>query len=104
AGRPARAYAFTAGAGLVAGIDVGADSVRVRIADLAGAIVGRAEEEVTDGIDGAGRLQVVLETVRRAVGDAGAEPSELRAAGLGVPGILDHDGRITQSLAVPDWV
>nr|WP_092882848.1 ROK family protein [Actinopolymorpha cephalotaxi] len=104
AGRPARAYAFTAGAGRVAGIDIGSDSVRVRIADLAGDIVGRTEAEVPAGIDGAGRLRIVRSAVRQAVRASGADLTDLRAAGLGVPGILDRDGRITQSLAVPDWI
>ncbi|MEQ7128286.1 ROK family transcriptional regulator [Actinopolymorpha sp. B11F2] len=104
AGRPARAYTFTAGAGRVAGIDIGSGSVRVRIADLAGEIVGRAEAIVPAGVDGSGRLRVVRDTVRQAIRASGADPADLRAAGLGVPGILDHDGRITQSLAVPDWV
>ncbi|NYH90839.1 ROK family protein [Actinopolymorpha rutila] len=104
AGRPARAYAFTADAGRVAGIDIGSGSVRVRIADLAGDIVGRAETDVPAGIDGNGRLRVVRTTVRQAVRASGAGLADLRAAGLGVPGILDRDGRITQSLAVPDWI
>ncbi|MGW0229310.1 ROK family protein [Actinopolymorpha singaporensis] len=104
AGRPARAYAFTADGGRVAGIDIGSDSVRVRIADLAGDIVGRAEADVPAGIDGPGRLRIVRSTVRQAVRASGADLADLRAAGLGVPGILDRDGRITQSLAVPDWI
>ncbi|MGH3489771.1 MAG: ROK family protein, partial [Actinopolymorphaceae bacterium] len=104
AGRPARAYSFTADAGRVAGIDVGSGSVRVRIADLAGDIVGRAEAIVPAGIDGAGRLRVVRATVRQAIRASGADSADLRAAGIGVPGILDHDSRITQSLAVPDWI
>jgi predicted NBD/HSP70 family sugar kinase len=104
AGRPARAYTFTAGAGRVAGIDIGSGSVRVRVADLAGEIVGRAEAIVPAGIDGSGRLRVVRGAVRQAIRASGADPADLRAAGIGVPGILDHDGRITQSLAVPDWI
>lgn len=104
AGRPARAYAFTAGAGRVAGVDVGGGGVRVRVADLAGEIVGRADAAVPGGSDGAGRLRVVRGTVSQAMQASGAEPADLRAAGLGVPGILDHDGRITQSLAVPEWI
>ena len=104
AGRPARAYTFDPGAGRVAGIDIGSGSVRVRIADLAGAIVGRAEANVPAGIDGAGRLRIVRGTVRQAIRASGADSADLRAAGLGVPGILDHDGRITQSLAAPDLI
>lgn len=104
AGRPARSYAFTAAAGRVAGIDIGGGSVRVRIADLAGEIVGRVEATVPAGIDDTGRLRVVRDTVRQAIRASGADSADLRAAGLGVPGILDHEGRITQSLAVPDWI
>ncbi|MET9023267.1 ROK family protein [Actinopolymorpha sp. NPDC004070] len=104
AGRPARAYAFTAGAGRVAGIDIGSGGVRVRIADLAGEIVGRAEAEVPAGTDASGRLRIVRSSVRQAVRASGADLADLRAAGIGVPGILDRDGRITQSLAVPDWI
>ncbi|HLT62406.1 MAG TPA: ROK family protein [Microlunatus sp.] len=104
AGRPARAYRFEPSRGRVAGIDIGGRRVRVRIADLAGTIIGRSEVPVPAGTEGAGRLRIVRDAVRRGLADSAADPAALRAAVLGVPGILDHDGRITRSLAVPDWI
>ncbi len=104
AGRPARAHVFDPEAGRVAGIDVGAGRIRAWIADLAGGVVGRAETKVPAGTDGTGRIELVRDVVRGAMIDSGAEVVALRSAGVGVPGILDHDGRITRSLAVPEWI
>ena len=85
AGRPARAYTFTAGAGRVAGIDIGGGSVRVRVADLAGEIVGRAEAVVPAGIDGSGRLRVVRGAVRQAIRASGQTPPTCVPLGSAYP-------------------
>ncbi|WP_152361055.1 ROK family transcriptional regulator [Microlunatus speluncae] len=104
AGRPARSHAFDPAAGRVAGVDVGGGRIRAWVADLSGRLVGRAETPVPSGADGTERIGAIGATVERALADSAAEPGLLRGAGIGVPGILDHQGRVTRSLAVPDWV
>lgn len=104
AGRPARAYGFDPDAGRVAGIDVGDRRVRAWVADLAGRLVGRSEARVATGTTGVGRITAVRRTVRDALAESAAGPGALRSVGIGVPGILDHAGRVVRSLAVPDWI
>ncbi|SDR82016.1 ROK family transcriptional regulator [Microlunatus soli] len=190
-GRPARRFVFEPAATLVAGVDVGARSIRCTISDAAGTVLARsvvpsAPEECPDRIDAivrtvrnavartqeqlaaddvdddhahrdrpeqadegdraddrergehgddpygarhvgpAGRHAGPVDQDRHEAGDTGgtgdddiaagdghdtsAEESperlvpQLAAVGLAVPGVLDHQDRITQSLTVPEWV
>jgi len=100
AGRPARRFSFRADAGCVAGVDVGPHLVRVLVSDLAGRLVRVDERETDPSLDGAGRIAAVEQAVREATAGAGT----LRAVGLALPGILDRERKLTQSLAIPAWV
>lgn len=93
AGRPARRFLLDPAVATVAALDVGARSVRCLVADAAGRILTRTRVPV-DADD-------PLRSLERAVQEAGATP---RALGVAVPGILDSDGRVVQSLAAPALV
>jgi predicted NBD/HSP70 family sugar kinase len=87
-GRPAQFVEFNAGAGYLIGVSVHPASIRVAIADLRGAFVTRREFPLPAEAD-------VVATTRDAVGstlgDAGIETSQVWAACIGVPGIVDAD-------------
>lgn len=172
-GRPARRFVFEPTATLVAGVDVGARSIRCTVADAAGTVLSRSVVPSTPD-KCPDRIEAIVRTVRNAVaqtqqqlaaanavdGDhedrarpeptakvdhgqhagkqqdvpvgrhsgpidhdqpepgpdtaddpgssddstAGYRVPQLAAVGLAVPGILDHQDRITQSLTVPEWV
>ncbi|WP_436497182.1 ROK family protein [Actinokineospora sp. HUAS TT18] len=98
-GRPAQRYKFDAAAGLLAGIDIGAHAVSVRVTNLAGALVGAARKQVATD-DRAARLDLAADLVRGVLPGGGRG---LWAAGVGTPGILDEDGVVRLSVAIPDW-
>lgn len=162
-GRPARRFVFEPSTTLVAGVDVGAHSIRCTISDAAGTVLTRSvvpggPDQCPDRIDAivravqdavaqtqpqrdiadaaAGQVQLdgrdhsegedegvggqQPEPAGRHAGrveqqdeDLDASTSEVRpprrsprlaAVGVAVPGVLDHEDRITQSLTVPEWV
>ncbi len=103
-GRPSRSYAFAAGQGCVAGVDVGNSSIRVVVSDLAGQVLAhRVSAGVMSYPDGASKLTAVAEEVRAALRDAGIPSSTLRAVGLSLPGIVSEAGVVLNSVVIPEW-
>lgn len=102
-GRPARRYRFVAESGYVAGIAARTDVVDVILADLAGDVVADIARPVPDGVDAVGRIDVIRSVLDEALGAAGLSRHDLRAVGMGVPGIVATDGRILISPQVPGW-
>ena len=102
-GRPARRFRFHAEAGHLLGVDIGSHHIRVVLADLSGTIVGRADRDVDEECDAEDRLErartVVSETLRRAQVPRGS----LWGVGVGTPGIVDTEGVVTLSSAMPGW-
>jgi predicted NBD/HSP70 family sugar kinase len=104
AGRPARQVIFDAAAGHVAGVDVGSNSIKTIVSDLAGAVVSQTVTSLPKHLDGGTRLAALRGSLPHALQEAAVPPSSLRAACVAVPGILDHEDRIARSLTVPEWV
>ncbi|GAA3095300.1 putative NBD/HSP70 family sugar kinase [Kribbella aluminosa] len=124
-GRPARAFRFAREAGLVAGVDLGPRGARAIICDLSGRRVGYAEVPPDSPAD-LSLIQRALEAAASAsdrgqsaqdsepgsVGsrrapDAGGDSIDLgrlRAVGVGLPGVVEADGRLRASLAMPGLV
>jgi predicted NBD/HSP70 family sugar kinase len=108
-GRPARAFRFARETGLVAGVDLGPRGARAIICDLSGRRIGYAEL--------APEGQADLSLIPRALAAAAGSPDpgrlraagsldlgRLRAVGVGLPGVVEADGRLRASLAMPDLV
>ncbi|WP_432546645.1 ROK family protein [Kineococcus sp. SYSU DK004] len=104
-GRPARRYALAARAGLVVGVDAGAHRVCARVTDLRGTPLGtvarRADPDHLSA-DPAARLAVLRTAALDALAAAGAGPSAVLTAVVGVPAPVDADGRTTFS-GNPYW-
>ncbi|MEE1618344.1 ROK family protein [Brachybacterium sp. J153] len=94
-GRPARRLRLDPDAAHVAGLDLGARSVRAVLADLTGTVLARSTVGL-DPEDLLGSLRHALEEV-----DAGPDAAPLGAVGLSVPGLLAADGSVGSSLALP---
>ncbi|MFG1909617.1 ROK family protein [Kribbella sp. NPDC048928] len=97
-GRPARAFRFAREAGLVAGVDLGPRGARAIICDLSGHRVGYAELPPNGKSD----LSLIPQALEAAAG--GLEFGRLRAVGVGLPGVVEADGRLRASLAMPELV
>jgi predicted NBD/HSP70 family sugar kinase len=105
-GRPGPAatlYDVNARAGLVAGIDIGRQFVRVAIADLRGAVLAR--RDARNAARSAGDLvERVDGLVRAAAGEAGLRWPDVTRAVLASPGALDvATGRLRFAGNLPGW-
>lgn len=102
-GRPARVSRFRAQNGYVAGLDLSGSSVRVRIADLAGQVVGAPRPTVGCPTSERPDLDGVGEALDLALHDCGLDRSAVRALGIGLPGIVRLDGTLVTSPSVASW-
>ncbi|WIE83792.1 ROK family transcriptional regulator [Curtobacterium sp. MCPF17_021] len=110
AGRRAKRFAADASAGSVLGVDLGLHGIVGVRADLRGVTLARVEERYTDLADAEQAWSSVQDVVRRLtapVGGAGGGPAggaPVLGATFGVPAVVDRDGAIDYTVAVPEWV
>ncbi len=102
-GRPARRFRFHAEAGHLLGIEVGAHRVRVLLADLTGRVLDRHTHELDGSLPAEERLERVRAAVAELLRRSGVARGTLRAVGVGSPGIVEADGTIRLSTALPGW-
>lgn len=105
AGRRAKRFAADASAGSVLGVDLGLHGIVGVRADLRGVTLARVEERYTDLADAEQAWSSVQDVVRRLtapVGSVGGAP--VLGATFGVPAVVDRDGAIDYTVAVPEWV
>ncbi|MEU0089957.1 ROK family protein [Kribbella sp. NPDC006257] len=99
-GRPARAFRFAREAGLVAGVDLGPRGARAVVCDLSGRRLGYVELMGEQRPD----IALIERAVHAVVEEASVEFGRLRAIGIGLAGVVEADGRLRASLALPDLV
>jgi predicted NBD/HSP70 family sugar kinase len=85
-GRPAQSVEFDPRAGYILGVSVTPASVSVALADLRGAFVARTTRELRPET---AVLDAMVAAASAVLSEAGAEPSDVWAACVGVPGIVD---------------
>ncbi|SCL72836.1 Sugar kinase of the NBD/HSP70 family, may contain an N-terminal HTH domain [Micromonospora citrea] len=102
-GRPARHYRFRAEAGYAVGVEITAEQVRLFLADLDGRIINRQSTQTPADSAPAYRLSQVETSLDRALAEARVTRSDLWAAAVGTPGVIDPDGRITSCVVIPQW-
>ncbi|WP_284976318.1 ROK family protein [Arthrobacter sp. efr-133-TYG-104] len=97
-GRPARRFALDETAGFVVGVDVGALKVTVVVADLRGDTISRASEPFAHmRISSQERIDTINRTALQALDDAGASPSRVLAASVGIAAPVDRTGKVLAS-------
>lgn len=105
-GPRARLLSFRADLGHVLGLDIGANKILALVADLSGRVVA-SERRRTGGRDALGAdtlLREVRATVRAALSGAGVPADELKAVGVGTPGVVDPgSGRVTLAPQLAGW-
>ncbi|WP_055569092.1 ROK family transcriptional regulator [Streptomyces atriruber] len=102
-GRPARKFRFRAEAGHLLGLEIGPHRVAAVLADLDGKVLGSASKSVSAEASADDRLERLRTVVADLLRRAGIARSSLRAVGVGSPGILDADGTVRLSTALPEW-
>src|SRR3954470_23588490 len=103
-GRPPTTLAFKHEAGVVLVADLGATHARLALSDLGGTPLAEhaSERNIADGPDavlawGGGEVEHLL-------AEAGREPDEVRAIGIGVPGPVEFSsGRPVSPPIMPGW-
>lgn len=103
-GRRPQLFAVNGAYGYVAGVDVGATSVDLALADFSGRILQRRGEPA----DVRDEPKVLLGRIAALLGDmlqeCGAQPQQLLAIGLGVPGpVKFNDGVLVAPPLMPRW-
>ncbi|MFI0776450.1 ROK family protein [Streptomyces sp. NPDC021212] len=102
-GRPARRFRFRAEAGHLLGIEIGAHRVAALLSDLDGRALSSTVREVSEKAPADERLERVRTAAADLLREAGVERSSLRAVGVGSPGIVEADGTVHLSTALPGW-
>ncbi|TYT62863.1 ROK family protein [Natrialba swarupiae] len=88
-----------------AGVDLGATNVRAVVGDDEGTTIGRSRNATPRGPTGIDVTEGVLETLRAACVDAGVDPEEIVAAGIGSIGPFDlAEGAVIDPANLPDSI
>ncbi|MDT8913706.1 ROK family protein [Amycolatopsis sp. PS_44_ISF1] len=96
-GRPAQQYRFAGDSRYVAGVDIGAYSISVRVASLDNVTVAAVRRAVSPDLGAEARIACVAAMI------ADAAPAGLVAVALGSPGIIDAHGVVRQCVAITGW-
>jgi predicted NBD/HSP70 family sugar kinase len=99
-GRPARAFRFAREGGLVAGVDLGPRGARAVICDLSGRRLGYTELKS----DGRAHVSMIQRAIHAAAEDGSIDVGRLRAVGVALPGVIEANGHLRASLALPELV
>jgi predicted NBD/HSP70 family sugar kinase len=105
-GRRARLLTFRGDLGHVLGIDIGASNVVAVVADLNGVVVARERRRVRAAERRSARalLAAARAVADQALGGVSVRRGELRAVGVGTPGIVDPtSGRVTLAPQLGGW-
>lgn len=103
-GRPPLMLDFNGTFGYVAGIDIGATSVDIALADFQGRIVDRRSEPCDVRVGPDQLLGHVVEVIQVMLEHCGLTPDRLVAAGVGVPGPVEFSaGVLSAPPLMPAW-
>jgi predicted NBD/HSP70 family sugar kinase len=104
-GRPAKYYSFAAGAGRLAGVDIGANKVLAIVTDLAGTVLGSARGTVDENDPLERRLDAANRALRSAAKKSGSDIGALWCVGVGTPGSITPAGVIRRygGTGMPGW-
>jgi glucokinase len=82
--------------GCVVGLDLGGTKLRGALADCSGHILAEVEQPTTNTAPDSA-LHQMIEMVRTLAAMAGLTPERLEGVAVGVPGVVDQDGRVALS-------
>ncbi|MFG3100678.1 ROK family transcriptional regulator [Streptomyces sp. NPDC048182] len=102
-GRPARRFRFRAEAGHLLGLEIGPHRVAALLSGLDGRVIGAQAKEVDETASADERLERLRTAVAELLRRAGVPRGSLRAVGAATPGIVEADGTVRLSTALPEW-
>ncbi len=103
-GRRSKTFSLNANLGLVAGIDIGATSIDLGIADFSSRILVR-HSELTSVKDGPTKvLNQACSLIEKILNENNLSPEKLKGIGIGVPGPVDFSaGTLVSPPIMPGW-
>jgi glucokinase-like ROK family protein len=103
-GRRSLKYCLNGGLGIVAGVDIGATSIDLILADLAGQICGRYSEAGSVRVGPQAVLERICVLLEKLTRESGRSTDRLLAIGIGVPGPVDFTrGVLVSPPIMPGW-
>ncbi|TXC93924.1 ROK family transcriptional regulator [Streptomyces sp. ISID311] len=102
-GRPARRFRFRTEAGHLLGIEIGPHRIAALLSDLSGRVLDSAQRPVAETAPAEERLERVRTVVAELLRRSGVPRSALRAVGVASPGVVEADGTVRLSTALPGW-
>lgn len=103
-GRPPLLLDFNDKFGYVAGVDIGATSIDIALADFQGHILERRAESCDVRVGPGPLLSSVVEMIQGMLDYRGLAPDQLVAAGVGVPGPVEFsEGVLSAPPLMPAW-
>ena len=103
AGRPAKRYRFASTAGLVLGVDIGANRVSALLTDLNGAELGYAEDPVSPRTPAATRVERTHGVIDEALNRAEVDAQRVSVVSAGLTGPVDLEGNSPFGNTLPGW-
>lgn len=90
---------------LRAGVDLGGTKIQTVIVDQEGTVLGQCRLPTPQDRGPSGVIEAMVDSVRQAMTDAGADTAQLLGVGVGSPGQIDHDaGTVSHAGNLPDWL
>ncbi|MEZ2372649.1 ROK family protein [Arthrobacter sp. RCC_34] len=103
AGRPAKRYTFADTVKVLLGVDLGPHGATCVAATLRGerlATVRTGECDLSDGMEA---LNAVVRVIQQVLSEVGRNEHDVLALTVGLPAIVEVDGRIALTVVVPRW-
>ncbi|TDD04071.1 ROK family transcriptional regulator [Nonomuraea diastatica] len=102
-GRPARRYRFRADSGYLVGVDIGGHNIRAALSDLDGEILAETRQPVLPDAPLGERLAAIERAVTGCLALSRTTVADLWTIAVGTIGVIDVEGRVIYSAAVPTW-
>ncbi|MGN9842711.1 ROK family protein [Nonomuraea sp. H19] len=102
-GRPARRYRFRSDGGYLVGVDIGGHNIRAALSDLDGEILAETRQPVLPDAPLEERLAAIDRAVSGCLALSRTTVADLWTIAVGTIGVIDVDGRVIYSAAVPAW-
>ena len=102
-GRPARRYRFRADSGYLVGVDIGGHNIRAAVSDLDGRILAETRRPVSPDAPLDERLSAIEQAISGCLTLSGTSISDVWTISAGTIGVIDVEGRVVYSAAVPAW-
>lgn len=92
-GRPAATLRLNADAGVVLAIAIGRSRSQLGVCDLTGRLLAEQADDQQPGVRPEELMPAIVDRCRALLTRAGKSPSDVRAAGISIPGAVDADQR-----------